>query len=212
MHQHTDAVHHGDCLYDEECRCEEQRYWMVLLIAVPTFVVELWGSLAGNSAALMGDAMHVFVDAIGVYVTVTVARKVRLQHADEHLLRASGARWQGLLIMLTALLVLYEGCEHFVRGQEMQSGLVLLVALLGLLANAVQLWIVERGHKNVTSKGLAVHITSDLMVSGGVIAAAILTPWTGLAWIDPVVSILIALFIWCCGIGVYNDTEHTHHH
>ena len=131
---------------------------------------------------------------------------------EEHEIRIRGAHQQGRLILLTAIMVAVEGFDHWARPQEMRSALVLAVALLGLGANLLQIWLLSRSQKNKTSGILRLHLVSDLLTSCGVIGAAVLTRATGLLWLDPLFAVLIALYIFWCGVNVLVHAEQPHHH
>ncbi len=73
---------------------------------------------------------------------------------------------------------------------------IIMVAAVGVVINAVTAALFMSGSKtDLNIRGAFLHMTADALVSLGVVAAGVLYLWQGWAWIDPVVSLVIAVVI-----------------
>ncbi|MGH8214618.1 MAG: cation diffusion facilitator family transporter, partial [Rhodanobacteraceae bacterium] len=103
--------------------------------------------------------------------------------------------------LVQALLVAWIVYEAIVRlldlgNLHIQSGAMLVVAVVGLAVNAVVLRTLHEGdHENLNTAGARLHVFGDLLGSIGTVAAALLVLYLGWQWADPVLSLLVSLLI-----------------
>src|SRR5262249_13803931 len=71
-----------------------------------------------------------------------------------------------------------------------------LIACVGLLANVVSAWFLHGAHEHdLNIKSAWLHVMGDLLSSVGVLAGVGIIAWTGWTWVDPVLSLGIAVLI-----------------
>ena len=159
-------------------------------ISAFVFAVELVGGLVSNSLALLADAGHALTDLAGVGLSL-----LAIWFAARP---ASGARTFGYLRLeiLAAVVIAIEAWSRLANPPEIASGLMLAIALVGLGANAVSLYLLrdaQRGSLNM--RGAYLEAMGDFAGSAAVIGAALVIAGTGWIWVDAVASVLIALLI-----------------
>jgi cobalt-zinc-cadmium efflux system protein len=113
------------------------------------------------------------------------------------------ARWEviaaavnGILLLVVAATILVEAIGRLADPGELAPGPMMLIALLGLGANAVSLAILRAADRDsVALRAARLEVASDLAGSIGVVVAAIVIALTGWVGADAVASIMIAIFI-----------------
>ena len=173
----------------------------VFVITFGVFVVELVGGLVSNSLALMADAGHMFTDVAGIGLTLLAVWFASRPANDERTfgylrLEILAAVVNAVLLFVIATLVLVEAWRRLWAPPEVQSGLMLAIATLGLVANSASLWLLRDAQRHsLTMRGAYLEVMGDLAGSIAVIVAAFVITTTGWLQADAVASILIGLLI-----------------
>jgi len=175
---------------------------VVALIITATFtVVELVGGILSGSLALMSDSGHMFTDTLALALSLVAMRVAMRPPTAERTygyLRAEilAALLNGSALIVMSLLIFYEGARRLFDPKEVDSGLMLVVALAGLAANGVGIMLLhDRSKENLNVKGAFLHMFGDLMSSIGVIAGAVAIMLWDLTIVDPILSIAIGAII-----------------
>jgi cobalt-zinc-cadmium efflux system protein len=102
----------------------------------------------------------------------------------------------GAALLVIAGLILFEAWDRFTAPVEVNGGLMLGVALIGLLVNITGATLLHaHAHDNINVRGAYLHVLGDLLGSVGAIVAGVVIIATGWTPIDGIVSIVIALLI-----------------
>jgi cation diffusion facilitator family transporter len=113
------------------------------------------------------------------------------------------AAFEGGLIAFASILIVYEAVRSLVAGSDVhQIGLGLLIVLGSALVNlALGLYLVRTGRRYVSLTLIAdgQHVLADVWTSAGIIVGLGLVRLTGRAWLDPVVALLVALWLMATG-------------
>jgi cobalt-zinc-cadmium efflux system protein len=193
----TDAA---PCL-DRVPRADLRRLWVVLALALATLVAEVVGAWLSGSLALLADAGHVLTDAAAVALTLGTAWLATRPPGGT---RTYGfLRWEilGALINGATLVALsgwiaVEAVGRLQHPEPVKGGVLLVVAVGGLLANALALVLLHRDRDgSLNLRGAYLHVLGDLLGSVGAIAAGAIIAVTGWTPADPIISIVLALLI-----------------
>ncbi|MGH8183659.1 MAG: cation diffusion facilitator family transporter [Rhodanobacteraceae bacterium] len=167
-------------------------------------VIEAAGGWWSGSLALLADAAHMLVDA-GALALAWGAAVYALKPADAR--RSFGyARMEVLAGFVNALVqvllvvgIAYEAIRRLLAPESIhiQSGVMLIVAVVGLIVNAVVLRSLhQHDHdENLNTAGARLHVFGDLLGSAATVLAALLVRYLGWEWADPVLSLLVSLLI-----------------
>jgi cobalt-zinc-cadmium efflux system protein len=190
---------------------QEKRLIWSIIVTLVVFAGEVVGGILSNSLALLSDAGHVFTDVFALALSLIAALIVK-RPSDY---RATyGYQRIGLLaalingssLVVISILIFIETYKRFYAPPEIDSGLMLVVAVAGLLGNLVMAWILGHGHKDLNIKTAWLHVLGDTLSSGGVIVAAIVIRYTGWWLVDPIVSAVVGVIIIVGGIRVIKET------
>ena len=211
-HGHVHGHHHGHG-HGHAGGSEHNRYasgrgrtvsvkltWVLSLTAV-FMVAEAVGGVVSGSLALLADAGHMFTDVAALALSVFAMRLSRRPPSTKRTygyarLEILAALVNGAGLLVIAGLIIVEAWQRFSSPADVNGGLMLAVAVAGLLVNAVGAVLLhDHAHDNLNVRGAYLHVLGDLLGSVGAIAAGVVILATGWTPIDPLVSIFIALLI-----------------
>ena len=172
---------------------------LVLWINLGMFVAELVAGLIAHSTALLADSVDMLGDAIvygfSLYV---IARAPLWQHR--------AALLKGLIMAGFGIGIAAEVASKLARGLTPEAGIMWVVALAALVANAyvlARLWRHRADDINMRSAWLCSR--NDVIANGGVLLAALGVGWSGSAWPDILVGLAIAALFVTSAAGVIRD-------
>lgn len=164
-------------------------------------VVEVVFGILANSLALLADAGHNLSDVLGLLLAWGASVLVRKQPTKRHtygLRRSSilAAMINALVLLVAVGAITWESILRFGQPEPIASGTVILVASVGILINGFTAWLFMSGRaQDINIRGAYLHMTADAAISLGVVVAALLIGVTGWLWLDPLVSLAIAVVI-----------------
>jgi cobalt-zinc-cadmium efflux system protein len=179
----------------------QKRLIVVLVITCAVLIAEVVGGLIAGSLALLADAGHMLTDSTGLILALiaaslatraaTVKRTFGLQRAE--VLAALG---NALLLVGVAVWVLIKAVDRLRDPVEIDGGLMLVVAVVGVLANLAGLLVLRPAQaKSLNMRGAYLEVLGDLIGSLAVVAAAVVILLTGWMPVDAIVSLLIVVVI-----------------
>lgn len=182
------------------------RLWLAIAIIGAFLVVQVVGAVLSGSLALLADAGHMASDLIGLVVALVAAMVAARPATDRQTYgyrRAEvfGALVNGVILVVVAVAVAVSAIGRLVTGaegeaHEVQGVPMLIVAVLGLVANIAAMLVLRGGAKHsINLRGAYLEVLGDLIGSALVIIAAVVIVTTGYDAADPIASIAIAVLI-----------------
>lgn len=179
----------------------EKPLWWALGLTATFLVAELVGAWLTNSLALLSDAAHMATDALALMIALVAVRLSR-RPADAKRtfgfvrMEAFGAMVNGLMLFAVAAYILWEGWQRFQTPPQVASTGMLVVASFGLAVNLIAMRLLKAGSgESLNMKGAYLEVWSDMLGSVAVIVGAILIKVTGWWRIDPILAVLIGLWV-----------------
>jgi cobalt-zinc-cadmium efflux system protein len=178
-----------------------KRLLVVLVITFVVLIAEVIGGLIAGSLALLAEAGHMLTDSTGLIMALiaaalatraaTVRRTFGLQRAE-----VLAALANALLLVGVAVWVLIMAVERLRNPAEIRSGLMLAVAVVGVLANLAGLLVLRPAQStSLNMRGAYLEVFGDLVGSLAVIIAAVLILITGWTPFDAIASLAIVVLI-----------------
>jgi cobalt-zinc-cadmium efflux system protein len=164
-------------------------------------VVEAGFGFLANSMALLADAGHNLSDVLGLAMAwggATLARRAPSKRFTYGLRGSSilASLGNALLLLVALGAIVLEAVQRFGTPAPIAGPTVSAVAAIGIAVNLATALLFARGRKgDLNIRGAFLHMAADAAVSAGVVVAGLVIWQTGLAWIDPVVSLVIAAII-----------------
>jgi cobalt-zinc-cadmium efflux system protein len=183
------------------------RLWGALVLLAGFMLLEALAALLTGSLALLSDAGHMFTDVLGISMAlaaITAARRAGGNRPGRDPQRTFGlyrlevlaALGNALLLFGVAVYVLVEAALRVTSPPEVLAVPMLFVAVAGLGANLVAFALLRSGaRESLNLRGAYLEVLGDLFGSAGVIVAAAVIALTHWWYADPIVAVLVGLFI-----------------
>ncbi|WP_456285061.1 cation diffusion facilitator family transporter [Microbacterium sp. JZ101] len=194
MHDHAPGIRGAD---------SRRLLTISLTLTGAVFVVQVVGAIMTGSLALLADAVHMLTDAVALVVAL-IASAVAARPADDRRTygyqRAEvlGALVNAVILIVLCVTVAIEGVRRLLSpdAHEVTGGWMLVVALAGLVANGVSLWLLSAAQRHsMNVRGAYLEVLGDLVGSALVIVAAVVILLTGWMPADALASLAIAVLI-----------------
>lgn len=162
---------------------------------------QIIGGLVSGSLALLSDALHNFSDVISLIVSF-VASKLSKQKASIN--RTFGYKRAEILaafvnaatLVVVAVLLIIEAVKRFQEPQEIESNLVIWLALIAIFANGFSVLLLKKDSKsNINIRSAYLHLLTDMLASVAVLIGGLLMKFYQIFWVDSLLTFLIALYL-----------------
>lgn len=179
----------------------EKPLWWALGLTALFLLVEVAGAFWTNSLALLSDAAHMATDTLALTIALVAVRLSRRPPDARRTygyarLEALGAVANGGLLFVVAIYILWEAAARFRQPQDIASTGMLVVAVFGLVVNLVAMRLLAAGSgESLNIKGAYLEVWSDMLGSVAVIVGALVIRWTGWKLVDPILAVLIGLWV-----------------
>ena len=170
-------------------------------ITASFFVIELVGGILTNSLALQTDAFHMLTDVVALAYALLAAwlaqRPVSLKRTyGYYRVEILSAFLNGILLWAVVIFVFYEAIQRIQQPAGVQSLNMLIIAVLGLIANGLVAATLSRSrNESLNLKGAFLHVVADALGSVGAISAGLIMFFTGWYQADPIASIMIGVLV-----------------
>ena len=165
-----------------------------------------------NSLSLLSDAMHNFADVVALALSLLAFKLASVKATEKYTFgykKASilVALFNALLLLISVGAIGYEAILRFFNPEPQQGLTIAIVSGVGILINGISAFQFFRDKdSDLNVKSAFSHLAADAVVSLGLVVGGILIHFTGWIWIDPVLSLLVALvIIW----GTWSLTKDT---
>lgn len=178
-----------------------RRFLAVTLLNILITVVEIIGGLLSGSLALLSDAIHNLGDSLSIVMGFCAQV---IGSRPENAKRTFGYRraeilaalLNGLLLVIISVFLVVEAVQRFNHPQPIDGPIMLVVAIIGLIANLISAVLLHSGStSSLNIKATYLHVLSDALSSIGVIIGGIVITFTEITWIDPLITIIVAIYI-----------------
>ena len=200
-HHDHDHDHHGHDHNHSHVPSSLKALLGVLFFTAVIFFAELFGGWYSGSLALISDAMHMLSDSTGLVVAavaILLARRTATKTATYGYKRFEvvAALLNAVSVSIISIWIVFEAVERFRNGETIDITVMLIVGVIGLVANIFGAIVLHgHSHDNMNVRGAYLHVLVDLFGSVAVIVAALLMQFTGILWADTVASLIIAALI-----------------
>jgi cobalt-zinc-cadmium efflux system protein len=162
-------------------------------------LIELFGGLYTNSVAIMSDALHDFGDSLSIGLAFYFhkkSRKKRDANFSYGYKRFSllGAFVNSIVLIVGSVFVIIEAVQRLRSPEDVNAKGMLLLALLGVVANSLALLRLRKG-KSVNEQVISLHFIEDILGWVAVLIGSIVMLFTHMPILDPIMSLMISLFI-----------------
>ena len=164
-------------------------------------VIEVAFGILGNSMALIADAGHNLSDVLALVVAWVAARAVKRPPSPRFTYGLAGtsilaALFNAVFLLVAVGAIALEAVQRLIAPEPVAGLTMVVVAGIGIVVNGVTALTFHRGKgDDLNIRGVYLHMLTDAAISAGVVVAGLAVMATGLAWIDPAVSLVVAVLI-----------------
>lgn len=200
MHDHSHDQDH-DHAHSHHFDTHNRAFAIAVLLNTLFVVIEaVYGVLSG-SLALIADAGHNLSDVMGLvmaWVASWLAGRAATVSKTYGLKKTTilAALFNALLLIGAVGGITWEAIQRLTEPAEVAGLTVVVVAGIGVLVNGATMLLFVKGQQgDINIRGAFLHMAADTAVSVGVVISGTILMFTGMTWIDPVVSLIIAAVI-----------------
>ena len=193
-------------------RSTTRRLALSLGLTAAFVVVEVAAGLFANSLALLTDAAHNVTDVLALALTWWALRATTKPAYSG---KTYGYHRAGILVALInattlaliALGIFYDAYRRLLAPPEVKANVLIGVGVAAVVVNLVTALMVRRGSEHdLNLRSAFLHLMGDVLSTVGAVAAGIIIRFTGLNWLDPLVSIFIGLLILWNAWGIVRES------
>ncbi|HEY2381206.1 MAG TPA: cation diffusion facilitator family transporter [Terriglobia bacterium] len=185
-----------------------------LAITAIFLVAEFIGALYTNSLALLADAGHMLTDVAALSLSLFAIRFAGRRATPRmtygfHRVEILAALANGVFLVLVAFYIFYEAYNRLKSPAVVKANWMLVVALIGLLANLSSAWVLfGKHHDNLNVRGAFFHVLTDAIGALGAVLASIAILVGGYVVADPLISLMVAvLILWSSWIVIRDAVD-----
>lgn len=162
---------------------------------------QIIGGIISGSLALISDALHNFSDSISIVISYIALRLKLRSNSMKHtfgLKRAEilAAVINSVVMIVVCVYLFFEAYERLRNPQPIQAGIMSIVAVIGLLANLAAMLLLRRdSQSSINIRSAYLHLFGDTVSSVAVIAGGVAIAIWNINWIDPLLTVLIGVYI-----------------
>lgn len=191
---HNHSHNHGS-------ETSEKNLFITMALNFFITIAEIIGGFISGSLSLISDALHNFSDGIAIIITYIAMRLSKRPKTSKYTFGLKRAEILAAIINASTLIIISfflikEAIDRFYNPSPITGSLMLIVASLGLLANVAGTLLLKKGSEgNLNIRAAYFHLLSDAVSSLAVIIGALLIIFYKIYWIDPLLTVLISLYI-----------------
>lgn len=172
-----------------------------IILNILFVAVEFLMGILTNSLALIADAGHNLSDVLSLLIAWGASYLVLKKPSNKFtygLKRSSilAAQLNSFILLAAVGIIIWEAVERISSPSIVNGSALIIVAGIGVAVNGLTTYLFHSGKdSDLNIKGAYLHMFADTIISVGVVVSGIIILLTGQSWIDPVISIIIALVI-----------------
>lgn len=202
-HQHSQEHNHShDHSHDVDFTSGSQAVRNMMLVFGINIVFSVLEAIFGllfNSASILADAVHDFGDALSIGLA-WFFQKISLKGSDSTFsygykrYSLLGALITSVVLLVGSAVMIIHSGEKLMNPEPVNYQGMLILAIFAIIANGVSAWIISKGSSHNESI-LSLHLLEDVLGWVGVLVVSVVLHFTDWYFLDPLLSIGIALFI-----------------
>lgn len=185
---------------------------ITIILNVVITISQIVGGILSGSLALLSDAMHNLSDVftlIIAYFANRLSARPSTQAKTFGYKRAEilATLFNASLLVGIAVFLIIEAVDRFLNSELVHSGWVIALGALSIILNSLSVLLIkDDAHNNMNIKAAYLHLLSDVMTSVAVVIGGALMYYYDLFWVDPLISVLIAIYLLKASSGLIKES------
>lgn len=195
-HHHGHGHHHH---HHHDIRGTKLLWVTVLNLSIT--IVQIIGGIISNSLSLLSDALHNLGDSSAIFIAFLAGKRSRKPSDEQKTfgykrVEILAALFNGVVLIGICLYLFFEAYERFINPEPIKGKIMFIVATFGLLANLISVFVLNKDKDhNLNVRAAYLHLLGDTFSSVAVIIGGIAIWKFEVFWIDPLVTVLVGIYI-----------------
>jgi cobalt-zinc-cadmium efflux system protein len=216
-HEHDGHEHgheHGHGHHHHHAHATERALFAALVLSLGVTAGEFWAGHRTGSLALVADAWHMLSDAGSLVLALLASRWGRRARSPRKTfgyrrIEVLAALANGVLLGVASVLVGLEAVDRLQHPEEVHGAGVVVAGGATLAVNLLIAYVLSRGGRgNVNVRAALAHVLGDAIGSGAAMLAGVVVLWSGRSEADPVLGLLVSLYLLWSAWGLVRETAH----
>lgn len=210
MHAH----HGGHGHHHHEHQSFNAAFAIAVTLTLFYTIAEASYALHANSMSLLADAVHNLGDTLGLALSwlanwlLSIPARRRYSYGFKRT-TIIASLINAFILVGTSVVIGYESIQKLLHPTEVKEGIVIVVALVGIVVNIGCSLLFTRGIKSDLNIRTAFwHLMADALILIGVVMSTIILYYTNWHWIDPAVGLAIVAIVLYGTWGLLRDSLH----
>lgn len=190
-----------------------KRLLFSIVLNIIITVAQVIGGFISGSLALISDAVHNLSDVISLIISyvanLLTNKKKQTLHQTFGYKRAEiiAAFFNSATLIVIAVFLAFEAIKRFNNPQEIESNLVIWLALIAILGNGLSVLLLKNdAEHNLNMKSAYLHLITDLLTSVAVLIGGLLMKYYQIYWIDALLTVLISIYLLYMSWEIFIDS------
>jgi len=183
-----------------------------IVLNIGITVAQVIGGLVSGSLALLSDALHNFSDVISLfisYIADVFSKKEASFNRTFGYKRAEivAAFVNSATLIIVAFYLIYEAVERFLDPKEIESGIVIWLAIVAIIGNGLSVLLLRKdANENMNMRSAYLHLFTDMSASVAVLVGGLLMKYFQWFWVDALLTVLIAIYLLVMGYDLLKQS------
>lgn len=177
----------------------EKNILIAFILNIAFSIFEFIGGILTNSISIISDSIHDMGDALSIGISYFLEKKSKKEPDEKYTYGYTrysvlGALITTVILLVGSILVIINACERIINPVEVNYSGMIVFALFGVIINFLAAYFTSKGD-SINQKAVNLHMLEDVLGWLVVLIGAIIMRFTDISVIDPIMSILVSLFI-----------------
>ena len=177
----------------------EKNILIAFLLNLSFSIFEIIGGLFTNSIAILSDAVHDLGDSLSIGISYFLEKKSKKKPDNKYTYGYTrysvlGAIITNTILIIGSIFVIYNAIIRIISPAEIKYNRMIIFAIIGTIVNIIAAYATKEGD-SLNQKAVNLHMLEDVLGWIVVLVGSIIMKFTNITIIDPILSILVALYI-----------------
>ena len=177
----------------------EKNILVAFLLNISFAIFEFIGGIFTNSVAIISDSIHDIGDALSIGISFFLEKKSKQKANEKYTYGYArysvlGATITTTILLIGSILVIISATKRIINPEQINYNGTIIFALFGVIINFFAAYFTRKGD-SLNQKSVNLHMLEDVFGWVIVLIGSIVMKFTNLTIIDPILSILVAIFI-----------------
>lgn len=186
---------------------------IAISLTIAYIILEVFYGVLAHSMSLLADATHNLGDTLGLILAwlanwlLTIPAKKHYSYGFKRLTIMASLS-NAFILIVTSIYIAYESIHKLFHLSEINETTVILISVIGIIVNIGCSMLFIRDTDDINIRGAFLHLLADALILVGVITGALITKFTHILWVDPMISLIIVAIVLWGTWGLLRDSLH----